>query len=344
MKGERLSQGDSEFVASTRVLSYVSRLLSRVLRRNFHVPIPHSPFPIPHSPFTIPHSPFPNHLSPFTLHLSLFLVSFQLQANPIEFTEADAHVALAAASNLVERCTPRDAGTMRGRLAANWILTPDGERTFANVMVEFPGTKTNAAWIVVMSHFDTMPNIGEGFQGANDGASTSGLLIALANALRRAGRQPESIALVWTDGEECRKAYGPDDGFQGSRRLAETFRARQRQVKAAICVDMLGDKNLNITLPANTTPILKDIALAAATRIGAEKKIVYKDDIVVKDDHSAFLDLGYPSIDLIDFDFGSAPGLNDWWHTPNDTLDKISAESLLLSGRLTAEILNALQR
>jgi hypothetical protein len=111
-----------------------------------------------------------------------FLFSLPIIAAPIEFTEADAHVALAAASNLVERCTPRDAGTVRGRLAANWILdrvsrtgadasldkfrapTPDGERTFANVTVEFPGTKTNAAWIVVMSHFDTMPNIGEGFQ------------------------------------------------------------------------------------------------------------------------------------------------------------------------------------
>ena len=170
-------------------------------------------------------------LSFFTLHLS---------AAPIEFTEADAHVAFSAASNLVERCTPRDAGTMRGRLAANWILdrvsrtgvdasldkfrapTPDGERPFANVIVEFPGTKTNATWIVVMSHFDTMPNIGDGFQGANDGASTSGLLIALANTIRRAGRPAENIALVWTDGEECRRSYGPNDGFQGSRRLADS--------------------------------------------------------------------------------------------------------------------------
>ena len=292
-------------------------------------------------------------LSFFTLHLS---------AAPIEFTEADAHVAFTAASNLVERCTPRDAGTMRGRLAANWILdrvsrtgvdasldkfrapTPDGEKPFANVIVEFHGTKTNAAWIVVMSHFDTMPNIGEGFQGANDGASTSGLLIALANAIRRAGRPAENIALVWTDGEECRKSYGPNDGFQGSRRLADSYRARNRVVKAAICLDMLGDKNLNITIPANTTPFLKDITLAAAKRIGAADKIKVKDDIVVKDDHSAFLELGYPSIDLIDFDFGSAPGLNDWWHTPNDTIDKISTASLLVSGRLTAEILNALQR
>ncbi|MBR1588411.1 MAG: Zn-dependent exopeptidase M28, partial [Kiritimatiellae bacterium] len=222
--------------------------------------------------------------------------------------------------------------------------TPDGEKPFANVVVEFPGTKTNAAWIVVMSHFDTMPNVGEGFQGANDGASTSGLLIALASAIRRAGRQPENIALVWTDGEECRRSYGPNDGFQGSRRLAGSYRARNRAVKAAICLDMLGDKNLNITIPANTTPILKDIALAAARRIGSAGKIVVNDGIVVKDDHSAFLEIGYPAIDLIDFDFGSAPGLNDWWHTTSDTIDKISAESLLVSGRLASEIINAIQR
>ena len=272
-------------------------------------------------------------------------LTFSIQANPIEFTEADAQVAFAAASNLVERCTPRDAGTLRGILAANWILdrvsrtgadaaidkfrapTPDGERTFANVTVEFLGTKTNAAWIVVMSHFDTMPGIGEGFQGANDGASTSGLL----------------IALVWTDGEECRRSYGPNDGFQGSKHVAETYRARKRPVKAAICLDMLGDRNLNITIPANTAPRLKTLALYAAKRIGLASKVVLNESILVKDDHSAFLDAGYPAITLIDFNFGSAPGKNDWWHTPNDTLDKISEESLFASGRLAVEMLNLLQ-
>ena len=291
-----------------------------------------------------------------------FLFALPLIAGQIEFSEADAQVAFAAASNFVERCTPRDAGTFRGRLAAQWLLdrvsrtgvdasldkfrapTPDGERPFANVVVEFPGSTTNAAWIVVMSHFDTMPNIGEGFQGANDGASTSGLLIALAGAIRRAGRQADSIALVWTDGEECRRSYGPNDGFQGSNRLAAYYRTRNRAIKAAICLDMLGDRNLNITIPANTTPPLKDIALAAAKRVGAADKVAVRNGIIVKDDHSAFLENGFPAIDLIDFDFGSAPGLNDWWHTPNDTLDKISAASLLVSGRLAAELLNSLLR
>ena len=63
---------------------------------------------------------------------------------------------------------------------------------------------------------------------------------------------------------------------------------------------------------------------------------------MVKDDHSAFLDLGYPAIDLIDFDFGSAPGRNDYWHTPADTMDKVSEESLLTAGRLAAELINLL--
>lgn len=292
----------------------------------------------------------------------VFLFALPVLSTPVEFTVADARIAFEAAAGLVEECTPRDAGTLRGRLAANWILdhvsrtgvdasldrfralTPDGEKPFSNVVVEFPGTKTNAAWIVVMSHFDTMPGVGTGFQGANDGASTSGLLIALAGAIRRAGNQPENIALVWTDGEECRKSYGPTDGFQGSRHLVASYRTRKRAVKTAICLDMLGDRDLNITIPANTTPILKTLALDAAKRIGAAGKVAYKGDIVVKDDHSAFLDAGCAAIDLIDFDFGSAPGLNDWWHTPNDTIDKISAESLLTAGRLVVELLNTLQR
>jgi len=296
------------------------------------------------------------------LLFSLSLAAIHLQAEPIEFTEDDARTAFAAASNLVESCTPRDAGTLRGRLAANWILdrvsrmgvdasldkfnalTPDGEKQFANVVVEFPGMKTNASWIVVMSHFDTMSKIGGGFQGANDGASTSGLLIALAGAIRRAGSRQENIALVWTDGEECRMSYGPNDGFHGSRHLVDTYRARRRAVKAAICVDMLGDRNLKITIPANSTPVLKKMALFAAKRTGAADKVAINDEIVVKDDHSAFLDAGCPALELIDFEFGSAPGLNDWWHTPQDTLDKISSQSLLISGRLAAELINSLQR
>ena len=154
-------------------------------------------------------------------------------AERLAFKAADAREAYAVASEFVRDCTPRDAGTIRGRLAANWLMdrasrtgvdatvdafraeTPDGLRSFANVVVEFKGEKENAPWIVLLSHFDTPPNIGEGFQGANDGASTSGLLVALAGVIRRAGPQRDNIALIWTDAEECRLAYTENDGLQG---------------------------------------------------------------------------------------------------------------------------------
>ena len=282
-------------------------------------------------------------------------------AAAITFTPADAKFAYDEAAGLVREHTPRDAGTIRGRLAASWILdrvsrtgvdasldtfkamTPDGERTFTNVMVELPGSDASAPWIVLMSHFDTAPNIGKGFQGANDGASTSGLLIALAAVLSREEQRKDNIALVWTDGEECRHEYGPNDGFQGSKRLVEVFRERRRPVKCAICLDMLGDRDLNIIIPGNGEPALRKLAKTAADRVGIGKIVTLRDDIAVKDDHQAFLDAGCAAIDIIDFDFGSAPGRNDYWHTPADTIDKISETSLLKAGKLVAEIITLLE-
>lgn len=283
-----------------------------------------------------------------------------LLAAAISFTPADAKVAYEAATALVQEHSPRDAGTLRGRLAAGWILdrvsrtgvdasldvftdmTPDGEKSFANVVVEFKGTNPNAAWVVLLSHFDTAPNIGSGFQGANDGASTTGLLIALAGAIRRAGRPSENIALIWTDGEECRLEYGPNDGFHGSRHVVAQYRQKRRAVRSAICLDMLGDRNLNIIVPANGSPVLRQLVKTAAQRVDLSKYLTLADDIVIKDDHQPFLDAGCAAVDLIDFDFGSRPGANDYWHTPQDTLDKISEASLLVAGKIVAEVVTLL--
>ena len=296
----------------------------------------------------------------WSLPLPLLLAAWCAQAAPLAFTRADAQAAYAAAAGLVTNCTPRNAGTIRGRLAAEWIhdrvsragvdarldvfSAPVYDETalFANVVAEFPGTDPSAPWIVLMSHYDTAPNVAPGFEGANDGASTSGLLVALAAALRRADPLRDNVMLVWTDAEECRIAYMPRDGFQGSRHLVASLRARRRAVKAAICLDMLGDRDLTVEIPANATPSLVALALRAARAAGVADKVRRRDAIVVRDDHSAFLDAGLPAIDLIDFTYGSAPGKNDYWHTPQDTLDKISADSLFVAGRLAAEMINLL--
>ena len=277
-----------------------------------------------------------------------------LLAAALEFTPDDAALAFSKARELVEECTPRDAGTIRGRIAAHRLLddasatgadvrrdcfrakTPNGEKEFTNLYAEFRSGDAEARWVVLVSHFDTKP--GSGCPGANDGASTSGLLIGIANAVSNWAEPKGNLMLVWTDGEECMKSYGPGDGFWGSKRAAEYLKEKGRNVQAVICLDMLGDKDLGIAIPVNGHPTLRKIAVIAARKAGYAD-LVRLDDMEVKDDHVAFMDKGFKAIDLIDFQYG--PG-NSLWHTPQDTMDKISEESLLKSGKIVVELLNIL--
>jgi Zn-dependent M28 family amino/carboxypeptidase len=278
----------------------------------------------------------------------------------VKFTTDDARNAYSIASEFVRDCTPRDAGTIRGRLAANWIMdrvsrtgvdasvesfkadSPRGMKSFANVVVEFKGTKSKAPWIVLVSHFDTPPGIGKGFEGANEGASTTALLVALAGSIRRAGPLPDNIMLLWTDAEECMVSYSENDGLQGAKHALKCFKDRRRAVKSAIGLDMLGDRDLHIRMPANGTVVLQNAVFEAAKRAGLEGLVSFGKD-TVKDDFAVFFDAGCPAVNLIDFEFGSGPGKNDYWHTEQDTMDKISAESLYKAGRLAVELLNMLE-
>ena len=275
-------------------------------------------------------------------------------AAALEFTAQDAELAYEKAKDLVESCTPRDAGTICGRIAANRILdaasatgadvrrdtfrakTPAGIKEFTNLYAEFECGTTNDHWVVIVSHYDTKS--GMECPGANDGASTAGLLIGLANAFSNWKEPKGNLMLVWTDGEECMTAYGPDDGLWGSRRTVEYLEAKKRKVQAVICVDMLGDKDLGISIPANNSPSLAKIAVLAAKRIG-HPELVKPVDELMTDDHVAFMEKGFKAIDLIDFSYGPN---NSYWHTPQDTMDKISKDSLLKSGRLVTEMLNIL--
>ena len=275
-------------------------------------------------------------------------------ATALAFTPTDAHLAFETAKTLVEDYTPRDAGSHRSRLASLYLLdaasaagadvrrdtfkaaTPKGERSFTNLYGEFRPVDPDARWVVLVSHYDTKP--GTNCPGANDGASTSGLLVGIANAFSGWTARKGNLLLVWTDGEECMERYSENDGFWGSKRAAAQLAETGRQVQAVICLDMLGDKDLSILVPANGTPALAKIAVHAARRIGSPNLVRLTDDLV-KDDHVAFLDRGFKAIDLIDFSYGPD---NAYWHTPQDTLVNISEASLLTSGRLVVEMLNIL--
>ena len=149
--------------------------------------------------------------------------------------------------------------------------------------------------------------------------------------------------LMWLDGEECMYSYSPSDGLWGSRYAAERLKDSGRNVKAVICVDMLGDSNLKISLPRNTSAELRRLAIECARRTG-HAGLVEEMRESVKDDHLPFRAKGFNAIDLIDFEYGSAPGLNDYWHTAKDTIDKISISSLETSGEILAEMLTSLFR
>ncbi len=275
----------------------------------------------------------------------------------LHFTPKQASNAFQLVENFIRENTPRDAGTPNGARAAEWLCaelrnngidaqidrftdhSPHGTSTFANVLGEVRGTDKD--WIVLLSHFDTKSGVGSGFQGANDSGSSTGLLLELARIINNAKPLSFNFLFGFMDGEECMITYSENDGLHGSKRLARQMKARNNTIKAVILMDMIGDRDLTITLPSNSTAELKVMALRAAEAVGYRDKIGLYNGAIL-DDHQAFLDLGYPAVNLIDFHFGSRPEQNDYWHTMEDNMEKISADSLLVTGRIVMEMINRL--
>ena len=278
----------------------------------------------------------------------------------IPFVAANGSNALARVAALCA-LGPRDAGTIGGERAALWLSaelqraglaaridaftndTPSGPLACRNVLATVPAAQTGATGdcIVLLSHYDTKTGISPDFIGANDGGSSTGLLLELAHALHDTPLRQCSVLCGYLDGEECRVQYGPRDGLHGSRRLAAQLAAEKRKVRAVILLDMIGDRDLSITLPANGSTHLTLLTLKAAETVGVRNKFALADGQIL-DDHQPFLDAGFPAVDLIDFVYGSAPGRNDYWHTPADTLDKISDASLTAVGQVVVEMLRQL--
>ena len=137
------------------------------------------------------------------------------------------------------------------------------------------------------------------------------------------------------------QSYGPNDGLQGSRHHAKRLvkEGLASNVLGVIVLDMVGDKDLTVTLPRNGSPELMAAVMQGAHAVGAREKFsLHKFE--VGDDHVPFLEAGMPAVDIIDFDFGSAPGLNDYWHTAQDTVDKLSDQTLGIVGQVTIHVIN----
>lgn len=215
--------------------------------------------------------------------------------------------------------------------------TPSGPVMMENVIAKFPGSSGRA--LVVTGHYDTKPMAG--FVGANDGGSSTGLLLELARSL--AGRKfKDDIYLVFFDGEEAFRFWTATDSLYGSRHLSERWATEGllQKVKALINVDMIGDKSLVIVNESYSTASLRTLVWRVANDLGYGRHFG-NDAGAIEDDHVPFLRRGVPSLDLIDFDYG--PG-NQWWHTIADTMDKLSPASFEATGRVVLESLRRLDQ
>ena len=213
--------------------------------------------------------------------------------------------------------------------------SPQGKYPLRNIVAKFRGTKDDAKGgvIVLASHYDT--KMIPGFVGANDGASSTALLLAIGDQLRatmkNGKREGYSVWLAFFDGEEAFGANINDaDGLYGSKHLAQKWEqdGTTKKIKAFILADMIGDKELDILHDSNSTPWLLDLIGAAAESLGQQSHFFNRRGGII-DDHIAFKDAGVPVADLIDFDYGYQ---NAFWHTTEDTVDKISPKSLGIVG------------
>ena len=222
------------------------------------------------------------------------------------------------------------------------ITTSQGRFPVHNILAQFPGTRNGI--ILIASHYDTnWPLRQTAYVGANDGASSSGLLLEIANQLRGTKRDGYAVWLLWDDAEESMKLPWVDaESLYGVRHLAQKWQddGTIKKIKAFILEDMIGDADLNIDRDANSTPWLADLVYEAATRVGYQSHF-FRRQLDIEDDHRSFLERGVPAVDLIDFSYGYN---NVFWHTTQDTIDKLSPKSLAIVGTVTLETVRLLDQ
>jgi Zn-dependent M28 family amino/carboxypeptidase len=218
--------------------------------------------------------------------------------------------------------------------------TPVGKFAMNNIIAKFPGRKDGI--IVVAGHYDTNYPLPKAYVGANDGGSSTALLLALADHFRGKEREGYSVWLVWTDGEEAFVNWTASDSLYGTKQLAAKWQqdGTANKIKAFILVDMIGDADLDIQKETSSTPWLSDLVYQAATNLGYQSHF-YAFSAGIEDDHLPFLKIGVPAVDIIDLDYGYN---NVYHHTVQDTVDKLGTQSLAITGDVVLETIGLLDK
>ncbi len=237
--------------------------------------------------------------------------------------------------------------------------TPIGNVAMKNIVAKIPGKRDLSARraadepqddegkgqgiILLLTHYDTLRL--ENFVGAEDGGSSSGLMLEMARDLCGGKPQTNAVWIAFLDGEEAQLVqngvaqWTDEDSVYGSRELAArmAISGDLKDVRAVILADMIGQYNLRIEGERSSTPALTDLVWKTAARLGYAN-IFVPQTTTVEDDHGPFLKRGVPAVDIIDLDG------YQYWHTTQDTLDKVSAASLAAVGYVILTTVQELQK
>jgi Zn-dependent M28 family amino/carboxypeptidase len=225
--------------------------------------------------------------------------------------------------------------------------TPRGPIAVHNIIGKFNvSANPNQDIFVLAGHYDTL--FKPGFIGANDGASSTAVLLAFADALARQKTRMQ-IWLVWTDLEEAIHSFGGADGLYGSRHLAGRLAANGMisRIRGLFLLDMIGDQDLNVARETGSSGWLQHFIAQAANQLGYGRYFFqYETNII--DDHNSFIQVGIPAVDVVDAQYGRMgiifDAMGEFHHSNNDTMDKVSQHSLEVVGRtilLTLELLDS---
>lgn len=216
--------------------------------------------------------------------------------------------------------------------------TPRGTLPMANVIAQF-GPESETV-VVISGHIDTLrrdnlPN----FVGANDGGSSTALLLTLADRFS-AEPPPIGVWLAFFDGEEAQIEWLGEDNTYGSRRLAKQWvdDGTAQKIRALINVDMIGDGDLALTKEMYSTDWLRELVWETAHDAGYYAEFPSRSGYVA-DDHIPFVNAGIPAIDLIDFNYGPS---NSYWHTEDDAINKLSPRSFEVMVDVLAKVVDRL--
>jgi hypothetical protein len=212
--------------------------------------------------------------------------------------------------------------------------TPVGRLAMKNILVKIPGERPGI--ILLGTHYDTL--LMDNFVGADDAGSSTGVMLELARLLcPQKGKY--TVWIAFFDGEEAMKHWSATDSRYGSRQMAAKLAASGdlKRVRAFVLADIVGGPKDLFMRESSSTPALVDLIWSVAGKLGYSANFP-NEATSAEDDHDSFLKRGVPAVDVIG-DFMN----NGYWHTTQDSLDKISAKMLAITGHVLLESIKQLQ-